>query len=468
MEENLDNPYYVNVKNELNSVGCGMCLAKWTQVTIQLQTGHNHSCHHPKTHKISESEIKRNPSALHNTRKKKLIRKDMLNGIRPEECGYCWGTEDTSDRFSDRVFKSAETWSWEYKEEIFNSNWREDYNPKYVEVAFSNACNLKCSYCGPAYSTKWVEEIEKYGGYPTTDNFNTLEWLKQEDKMPIPLTEKNPYVDAFWKWWPDLYNSLDTFRITGGEPLITKDTWDVLDYIIDNPNPNRNLKLAINTNLSVPVKLIDKLIDKIKILEDENRVKEIVIFTSVDSWGEQAEYSRYGLEFNKLWDNMNKILTKSNRTIITIMSTYNALSVSNYGKLITEVYGLKDEYGSDDRYWNSAVLLDTSYLRYPQHQTVRVLPIHFAENIYKQSNLAIYYSTPSYDTRDIGYADVEVQKIKRIYDWMNSEQDQQSLQTHRRDFYAFFNEYDKRKGTDFCATFPELVDFYKKCGEIKL
>jgi len=42
-----DNPYYVETKEQLDSVGKGFCLAKWTQVTLQLQTGHNHSCHHP-------------------------------------------------------------------------------------------------------------------------------------------------------------------------------------------------------------------------------------------------------------------------------------------------------------------------------------------------------------------------------------------------------------------------------------
>ena len=35
----------------------------------------------------------------------------MLNGERPEECDYCWNVEDTSDRFSDRTFKSGESWS---------------------------------------------------------------------------------------------------------------------------------------------------------------------------------------------------------------------------------------------------------------------------------------------------------------------------------------------------------------------
>jgi organic radical activating enzyme len=463
-----ENPVYLKVKDDLNNIGPGMCLAKWTQVTLQLQNGHNHSCHHPKTHTISTSEIARNPSALHNTRYKKLRRKEMLQGARPSECDYCWNVEDNSDRFSDRIFKSGENWSYPYMDEIVNSDWRDDYNPKYVEVAFSNACNFKCSYCGPAFSSKWVEEIEKYGGYPTFDNFNSNEWLKLENKFPIPHSEYNPYIEAFWKWWPDLYKDLHTFRITGGEPLMSKDTWAVLDYILDHPNPNKELKLAINSNLGVPDKLIDKLIEKIKRIEDEGRVKELIIFTSVDAWGDQAAYVRTGMEFNKFWDNINKVLSASSRTIVTIMSTYNALSVFSYPQLIQGVYQLKDEYASPDRYWNSAVFLDSSYLRYPLHQTVQVLPHQFANNILDQSKLITYYAAPSFSHEHIGYSDVEVQKVKRIYDWMLSPQDASQQMKNRYSFYQYFSNHDKRRGTDFCKTFPELEEFYNFCGTIKI
>jgi hypothetical protein len=57
---------YNTTKGKLDSIGRGMCLAKWMQVTIHLQNGHTHSCHHPRTHKIPLEEIKENPSALHN------------------------------------------------------------------------------------------------------------------------------------------------------------------------------------------------------------------------------------------------------------------------------------------------------------------------------------------------------------------------------------------------------------------
>jgi len=463
-----DSPFYVDIRTKLNETGVGFCLAKWTQVTMHLQLGHTHSCHHPRTHQISAKEISRNPSALHNTQYKKRRRKEMLEGKRPDECDYCWNVEDNSNRFSDRTFKSAENWSYPYMDEIKSLGWRDDYNPKYVEVSFSNACNFKCSYCGPAFSSKWMEEIQKFGKYPTTDGFNDLSYLKEENKFPFKHSEPNPYVDAFWKWWPDLYRDLHTFRITGGEPLMSKDTWDVLDYIIEEKNPNTKLNLAINSNLGVPDKLIDRFIEKVQKITEDDKVNEFVIFTSVDSWGEQAEYIRNGLEFNRFWDNCHKVLEKCPKVILTFMVTYNALSVPNYDKLIRGVYDLKTLYGSNDRYWNSATFLDTSYLRHPSHQTVQVLPEKWADNIFKQAQLVDFLGVPLFEKDYIGYSDVEIQKIKRTYDWMKSPIDERKLLEQRANFYNYFSAHDKRRGTDFKKTFPELADFYEECKNIKL
>ena len=289
------------IKEELNSVGCGFCLAKWTQVTIHLQLGRTHSCHHPDTHPIPLNELKRNPSALHNTKFKKEKRKEMLEGTRPTECGYCWNVEDNSSHYSDRIFKSSEPWSLPHMETIKSSNWREDFNPRYVEVAFSNTCNFKCSYCGPSFSSQWVQELERFGGYPTTSDFNNLENLVNEGKMPFKASDPNPYVDAFWEWWPELYRDLDTFRITGGEPLLSKDTWGVLDYIIEQENPNRELHLAINSNLGVPDNLIDRFIEKINRIEDQQRVKDFDILNNKMFEGTVSQISKkYELQIGSI------------------------------------------------------------------------------------------------------------------------------------------------------------------------
>ena len=347
-----------------------------------------------------------------------------------------------------------------FKYEIVNLDWRSDYNPKYVEVSFANTCNFKCSYCGPSFSSTWVQEAEKFGAYPTDEKFNDIEYLKAAGKMPIHAKDHNPYVEAFWEWWPSLYRDLHTFRITGGEPLLANDTWKVLDFIINEQNPNKKLNLAINSNLGVPDSLIDKFIEKISRIVDEGRVNEFIVFTSVDAWGEQAEYIRNGLEFSRFWDNMNKILSKCPRINVTIMSTFNALSAPSYKKLIHGVYDLKREYHSSDRYWASPVFLDSSYLRHPSHQTLQVLPSQWAQEIKECAQLADFLGMPKFHFDYVGYSDVEIQKIIRSYDWMIAVKDEQRLLNQRKNFGRFFKAHDERRGTDFKKVFPELADFF--------
>jgi hypothetical protein len=453
---------YKKIKDELDNVGCGFCLAKWTQVTMHLHNGMTHSCHHPTAHKIPLSELNRNPTALHNTLYKKKRRKEMLDGKRPKECDYCWSVEDNSEMNSDRIFKSSEPWSYPFIGEISKLDWRADYNPKYVEVSFSNTCNFKCSYCGPMFSSKWVEEIEKHGEYPTSTKFNDIEWIKSQDQLPYKHSEVNPYVDAFWKWWPELYYDLNTFRITGGEPLLSKDTWGVLDYIITNPNPNKELKLGINSNLGVPQNLIDKLIEKLKVITENGLVKNVVLFTSIDGWGEQAEYIRHGLEFNRFWDNINKILKEVPQLFITFMSTYNALSVTSYHELLKNILVLKEEH-KGIRGWLPC-MLDTSYLRYPTHQSVRILDDGFKNQILKQAQFATYnLKNDDSNILENGFLDGEVQKLVRTYDWSITEDP--DLKINQTDFIKFIDEHDRRRGTNFIKTFPEMEEFYNKIKE---
>ena len=153
------------VKQKLDQVGCGFCLAKWTQVTIHLGSGINHSCHHVKAHTIPADKVVDNPHLLHNTGFKKNTRKQMLNRERPDECDYCWRVEDNTDSFSDRIWKSRDPWSWQDYHKIAKSTGDEDFYPRYVEVSFSNVCNFMCGYCGPAFSSKWHDEIKKHGPY---------------------------------------------------------------------------------------------------------------------------------------------------------------------------------------------------------------------------------------------------------------------------------------------------------------
>ena len=85
--------------------------------------------------------------------------------------------------------------------------------------------------------------------------------------------------------------------------------------------------------------------------------------------------------------------------------------------------------------------------------------------IYKQAQLTEYMATPNFETRLIGYSDIEVQKVRRIYDWMLAT-DEEKIISQRQNFYRFFKEHDKRRGTNFKKTFPELADFYEDCKKL--
>lgn len=459
------------VKDKLDSVGCGFCLAKWTQVTMHLHNGTTHSCHHPEPHKIGLEEINRNPTALHNSKIKKQARKEMLEDKRPSECQYCWNVEDSSNSFSDRTFKSSEPWSEPFFEEIKNSDWRADYNPKYAEVSFSNTCNFKCAYCGPEYSSKWMEEIKEHGAYNLSYEYNGTKRMEERNTKPYKHSEDNPYVNAFWEWFPELYESLDTFRITGGEPLLSKDTWKVLDYIIETETPNKNLKLSINSNLGVNDELIDRLIEKLDVIIKDNRVKELIIYTSCDGYGKQAEYARFGLDFEKLFSNIDKILTVLPRVTIVVMSTFNIFSVFSYEQLIKKIHKVKLKHFNTKRYWNSPIILDTSYLRHPPFMSFRILKdyidIEYFNRWIKYMKFnSTFRSLNFHKTQlksDIGFSIQEIEKISRIRDifMADFETDIRLFDKDKKDFVTFIKEYEKRRGMNCEEYYPELTQFIK-------
>lgn len=213
-------------------LGNSLCLAKWQQTSLHLTNGMTNSCYHPPLHKIDASLLEANPSALHNTPHKKQQRKLMLEGVRPDECTYCWNIEDAGN-MTDRHYRSGEPWAKVHLQRIQNQNWDADEVPSYVEVNFSNVCNLACSYCSPQFSSTWAAQTERFGAYPTTVPHNDPGFFAKNPV--IPNRENNPYVTAFWNWWPQLYPQLKHFRMTGGEPLMDKNTYKVFDYVLANP-----------------------------------------------------------------------------------------------------------------------------------------------------------------------------------------------------------------------------------------
>jgi organic radical activating enzyme len=473
-----------NVITGLNSVSSSLCLAKFTQVTLHLGSGLVHSCHHPKAHKIPLDEIEKNPAALFNTTMLKASRKEMLNNIRPKECDYCWRVEDNKG-ISDRFYKSCEDWAVKEYDNITNSNGDEIFNPSYLEVSFGNACNLKCVYCGPEFSSKWVEELKTKGPIVITDGDNKTQWAQgwqDLDKISIPNKEHNPYIEAFWKWFPTIYPTLKHYRITGGEPLLNKNTIKSLDYLIDNPK--EDLELSINTNLSIPEKVWKDFLNKIIELENSANFKKITIFTSLESWEEKAEYARSDLDFELLKNRFEELLEKTSVRCV-VMATYNILSITSFKQVLEWILKLKKQHnynfnrelvynntGIDVRMNSSKqnknsfrVGIDIPYLRHPQY-----LDAQYCDN-----NLLLNYMIPCLDFMaenssenkyqiHLGFEKYEVEKFQRIVEnrlYFNSSSS--VVDINKAKFYDFVNQIDLRRNKNFLQVFSEMKDFYNQC-----
>ena len=469
-----DNTEFQETKDLLDSVSPSFCLAKWNQVTIHLGTGMTHSCHHPSAHKVPLDELAKSPSALHNTDFKKLQRKMMLEGERPKECNYCWRAEDApvmqheSVIFSDRITKSSEGWARPYLEDIRQKPWDANVNPTYLEVSFDSTCNFKCAYCSPSFSSTWRQEIEQHGPYQLSGmTLHNLDYLIQTDTMPMPITKYNPYIEAFWKWWPDAVKDLKVFRITGGEPLMSKQVFRVLDYLIEYPQPQ--MEFNINSNLDVPLELMNKFIEKMQIIQDKKAVKSFKLYTSNEAHGKQAEYIRFGLNYDRWYNNCHRVLSEIPNSFLTVMAAYNILSIPSFKLLMDDIIKLKHQY-TVQPHRSSPVGMDVPYVRWPEFLAPWVASADFLPYV-EDSVTHMFLNLQQIHWPPLcgkGFFDHEVNRFERLYQVIRNEitslsNNPEKLKRLRMNFAEFVIEYDTRRGTNFLETFPEFEKFFNQC-----
>ena len=395
---------FARTQIRLDSVSPSFCLAKWLQVTLHLQNGFNHSCHHPDPHKIPLEGLNADPSSLHNTPFKKELRALMKKGVRPYECEYCWRVEDApGSQVSDRILKSSDEWAEPLLDKIAQSDAHASIDPTYVEVSFGNECNFRCSYCSPSYSSALWNSFERHGAYVGRP---TLAQTRAQGRAPLPAAD-NPYVKAFWQWFPSLVSNLKVFRITGGEPLINPNTFRVLDYLDEHPQPH--LQLCVNSNLGVPQPLFEKFIVKVKTLTEAGKLKDFMLYTSIDTHGEQAEYLRVGLEYD-VWLSRVRQYLSTVPWNVTFMVTFNALSVPRFSQLLDDLLQLNGDFLGKNS--GKRTLLDISHLMYPEYFSVWILNPRWIEVIQQLADKMEHHSSQRVGPH--GFQDYEIYKMKRV------------------------------------------------------
>jgi pyruvate-formate lyase-activating enzyme len=430
------------------------CGAKWYNATIWLGSGQTTSCHHPLPHQVSVEQVLVNPKALHNTREKKNDRALMQDGLRPAGCEYCWKIEDIGEEpefklngdvfISDRVYKTV---IYEDKDldEAFNTKPEQDVNLQTLEIAFDRTCQFACSYCNPAFSSTWVKDIRRNGGYTNLVSDGRNHFTHEHDSSQLyTINDVNPYVEAFFKWWEsDLHKTLKELRITGGEPLMSGYTWRLIDWFKEHRGQSKT-RLAINSNLGFEQ-------DKLERLLDATEGIELDLYTSNESIGQHAIYIRDGLDWDQWTSNLVYLLDGRKLRGLHVMCTINALCLISLPEFLWSIVELKKKYGKD------AINFSLNILRFPSFQSPLVLPLEIREECIRQLIPLGDLSVDTLHEFEINQIGRLVSYLKEVISPHSGAMENSILQ---RDFKNFYEQYDQRRGKDFKYTFPQLAEWY--------
>lgn len=453
--------YFKNSKDllqGLNGVSKSFCLAKWYNVSVHIPTGRTHSCYHPPTHKVPLEELAVDPGALHNTNYKKEQRKQMLLGQRPKECSFCWDIEDAGN-ISDRAYRSFDVYTPDAIEDALSVGFEGNPAPKYLEVNFNQACNFKCSYCSPHLSTEWHKEIKEHGPYILQDRtHNDDGWMKEQGWLPDNSPD-NPYLLAFWEWFPTVYDNLKTFRMTGGEPLMDKNTFKIFDYV--KKNPSKDLHLSITSNCCPPKGQWQKFIDDLKEITDADAIDHFMLFCSLDTWGPQAEYIRNGMDFSVLVNNIKQYLRESQKHSLTFIVTANLLCLPNWLTFIKNIHYLREEMNTD----RQLIWFDTPMLTDPRWMSMKLASKEMLQPLLDSIEF-MEQNREGPDNRFKGFYDFQIDKVKRLYDWAVVPLPKEEEIMAKKNFYKYFMEQDVRRGTNIRETFPEMIEFINECEDL--
>ena len=152
------------------------------------------------------------------------------------------------------------------------------------------------------------------------------------------------------------------------------------------------------------------------------------------------------------------------------MVTFNVLSVTSFKDYLKKVLEWRQTYddiipndlGSDE--YVRKIRFDTPYLKEPLQYDIHILPkdefLPYFDDILK-------FISDNIDEHDrTKFSGLEYERFRRVRDYFASETYAHDRITEGRiDFYNWFTEYDRRRGTDFLSTFPEMAQFYNLCKQ---
>lgn len=403
------------------------CQLKWNWSTLYLNSGGTASCHRTAISVVNEENF----SDFHNTPLKLADRQNMLDGKWPEDsCTYCREIEEAggiSDR--ERQLSIPDM----YPAELEINPTATKISPTILEVYFNNACNLGCLYCDTAgaLSSTIATENKQYGDF------------KKEGVELVSIDDHfKDLVPHFWEWFPAGFPKIKRMHILGGEPFYQKELDKLLDMIEQYPNPN--CELNIITNLMVPKKRIEDFLLKTKKLLIKRKLKRIDITCSIDCWGPEQEYVRWGINL-KQWEENFNLLIENKWIYLTINQTISVLTIKTMPELMSKLTEWRKNRKIGQ--WFSGVTPGPSYLK---------------GEIFGNKEFVIDEETI------LSMMPQDTSEDKDAYKYMQGIFKQILAPTQNineiRNLIIFLNEKDRRRKTNWRQTFPWLIKYEDLCG----
>lgn len=398
------------------------CQLKWNWTSLFLNGGHSRTCHRTAETPLTPENF----NNFHNTEIVLSDRKRMLQGLWPEtSCSYCKNIEE-SGGVSDRL-RQIDIPNLSPPELVHDPS-AIVVSPTVLEVFFNNTCNLGCLYCTPSLSSVINTENQKFGNFD--QNGISL------SPMDAHYKDLSPH---FWSWFPEGFPKLKRFGVLGGEPFYQKEFEKLLDMI--EQHPNLNCELNIITNLMVSPDRLSMFIERLKKLLLTKKIKRVDITCSIDCWGPQQEYVRWGIDI-KQWQQNFEWLINHKWLYISINQTITALTIKTMPELLIKlkewnaIRPVHHHFGgpTPGPSYFSAGILGGEQFRQDFDYILSLMPQNTDED-------KITHNYMSGIANNIIQSDIDPVEVTKLL--------------------TYLDEKDRRRGTDWKTLFPWLTEYKK-------
>jgi hypothetical protein len=398
------------------------CQSKWTWSTIWLNEAKTSSCH-----RVHLWDLPEDFDSFHNVPEKLRDRRAMLEGKWPGYgCEYCKDIEQAggwSDRQHNLEIPGLTP------PELETNPTATEVTPRIVEIFAYNTCNLSCTYCNSTLSSQIEQENKRFGefrqgGVTLRDTFAT----KRD------VTE---YYEKFLVWLDKNITELRRLHLLGGETFIQHDLITrVLEIIERNPSPE--LQFCIFSNLNAPEKYWDLYIKRIQDLQNRGHIQRFDLTASIDCWGPEQEYARYGLNLDVFEERMRWASEQGEWLHLNCNQTVTCLTMRTMPQLIERIakYSKNKHIGHYFQFYTG-----TEMYQHPQTYAYS----HWADTFDN-----IYKAMPK-DT---------VHQREAIPRMQGLEAQLKLVKEHNhsdiKKLHIYLDELDKRRETDWRSLFPYL------------